>query len=597
MTTYHLTGTATDTMGAVASGSLTFTSTAAAPPRVVKRSFMEHRISWGSVIDQSPKGPTFSDVTQDGTANAFGHTSPPYPVTLGLTFEVLSVVRLTGCRIYKAPNATGTAIPVKLWSGTGTEVATATIPSWVVDVGGWRQVTFSSPVTLTPGTLYTIGYFAPDGIFSWSPWVWHAQDTCVWPLLNHMFNDASSGASGGSVNGWDDPGGTIIFPTHHIASNYYIDPQVEWDEPMPAYPGGTGYWDQWTNPASVGSGRHAFPVAVFFSDPEYLADYYDAGINTLVAGAPVGDSGKAYIDAHNAMGNTMDWYGPAFFGDDPAGIVRVMTDEPGVAAQIVGYHLDDEPDMSIPYRPPSLLQTWASGLRSVDSTRPIALGMGRLSLRNQSFQWAPQGASAQTVNELWRQWTAIADLITCDDYTLTPDQDTLGGVGHLDLRVAPRSHERHHRHGQAGVGHRRDDVADPEQAHPRGGAQGGVGHAHRWRPGHPVLRPPLRVGLRDRGLRRHAARRADEGDGHRAVGPSTVAGSRSARTRGEPRHRDHELEHDVGSDGRDDGRPDALHDPHRRWAPVPLRDGHSAWCDDGHVHDPVVVRSDCHGPR
>ena len=421
MTTHHLTATATDTMGAAASASLTVADGAAASPRVVRRSMMTHRISWGSVVDQSIKGPSFSDVTQDPTANAYGHTSPTYPVTLGLTFSVLAEVRFVGCRIYKAPNATGT-IPVNLWSPDGTVVATASAGTWSADAGGWRQVTFA-PVVLEPGITYTLGYFAPDGIFSWSPWVWNGQDTCVWPLLNAKFNDAGSGSMG-SVNGWDDLPSNIIFPTHHIASNYYIDPIVEWDDPMPAYSGGPGYFAQWTTSWS----RHAFPVGVFFADPEYLSGYYAAGINTLVAGAPVGDSGQAYIDAHNAMGNTMDWW-PAFFGNDPAGIVRIMADEPGLAAQIVGYHLDDEPDMGVPYRPPSLLRTWANGLRSVDSTRPIALGMGRLSLRNQSFQWAPQGASAQLVNELWPQWTDCADLLTCDDYTLTPDQDTAGVWG------------------------------------------------------------------------------------------------------------------------------------------------------------------------
>jgi hypothetical protein len=428
MTAHNFTGTATDTMGAAATDTLVVNSTATAAPRVVRRSFMDHRISWGPVIDQSIKGPTFSDTLGDGTADRFGRTSPPDSVTLGLTFEVLAPVRFTGCRIYKAPNATGTAIPVKLWSGTGTELATATIPSWTVDAGGWRQVTFPAPVNLTPGVGYTIGYLSGDGIFAWSPWVWHAQDTCVWPLLNRKLADSVEGSTQGSVNGFDDAGDIIAFPSHHIASNYYIDPQVEWDEPMPAFTGGTGYWDQWTNSSTVGGGRHAFPVAVFFSDPPYLEEYYEAGVNTLMAGAPVGNDGPAYIDAMNSFGNVMDWW-PSFLGSDPAGIVRVMADEPAIAAQIVGYHLDDEPDMSVPYRPPSLLRGWANGLRSVDSTRPIVMGMGRWAIRNQSFQWAPQGATAQTVNELWREWTACGDLITCDDYTLTANEDPLGVWG------------------------------------------------------------------------------------------------------------------------------------------------------------------------
>ena len=126
-------------------------------------------------------------------------------------------------------------------------VTATTIPSWVADDGGWRQVTFPAPVNLVPGVVYTIGCFAADGIFAWSPWVWHAQDTCVWPLINHKFND-TGGGSIGSCDGWDELPSAIVFPSHHIASNYYIDPQVEWDDPMPAYAGGSGYEAQWTAP-------------------------------------------------------------------------------------------------------------------------------------------------------------------------------------------------------------------------------------------------------------------------------------------------------------------------------------------------------------
>jgi len=150
------------------------------------------------------------------------------------------------------------------------------------------------------------------------------------------------------------------------------------------------------------------------------------GVNTLVAGYPGGDG--SYIEAMNSFGNKMDWW-PAFEGDNPANIVRIMAENPAIAAQIVGYSLDDEPDMASPYRPPSLLRTWAHGLRRLDSTRPFQLGMGRVAIRNQSFIGAPQGSTPQVQNELWREWTGIADLITCDDYTLTPYDDPAGVWG------------------------------------------------------------------------------------------------------------------------------------------------------------------------
>lgn len=430
MTAHTLTGTVTDPMSATATGSLVVNSTASAPLRVVRRSFMDSRISWGPIIDQSVKGPTFSDVLGDASIDVFGHTSPPTAVTLSTQFEVLAPVRFTGCRIYKAPNAAGTAIPVKLWSAPdyaittpGTQLATTTIPSWVADGGGWRQVTFPSPVNLVPGVVYTVGYLAINGIYAYSPWVWHAQDTCVWPLLNHRLSESVSGNTQGSANGFEPSLATaIVYPDRHTASNYYIDPQVEWDDPMPGY--GPTFLNQWTGP----QGRHAFPVAVFHADPPYVAEYYAAGVNTLIEGSPVGDQGLDYIEAMNAMGNVMDWW-PAFFGDDPAEIVTVQTNEPGIASQIIGYSLDDEPDMSSPYRPPSLHQGWVAGMRQRDATRPFQLGFGRVSIRNQSFSWSPQGASPQTVNELWREWSSFGDLITCDDYTLSDYENPAGVWG------------------------------------------------------------------------------------------------------------------------------------------------------------------------
>jgi hypothetical protein len=413
MATHTFTGTATDTLAAVDTDTLVFTSTASAASRVVTRSLMANRVNWGSVVDGTVQGPTFSDATPEATNMiGIGVTSPPDPVTVAQIFTVLAPCRFTGCRIYKAPNAVGTSIPVRLWSGvtSGTTLATETIASWVVDDGGWQQVTFATPIDLDVGTTYVCGYLSADGIYAYSAWVFNAQDTVVWPIVAKTLFEVSGVRSDGNAAG---AGASITFPTAHNATNYYIDIQVEWDDPLPGYSGGTEYFDQWSNPQST----FDFPVGVFFADPPNLAGYQALGINTLIAGFP----DAAYIAAMNALGNDMDWY--PYINPLSAELAFVEVEEPDIGAQIRGFQLDDEPDMSSPYRSPDLLRSWSNFMRQRDSTKPMYLNMGKWAVTNQSFAWSPTGASPETVNQLWRDWAELADIISCDQYSLNDNDD------------------------------------------------------------------------------------------------------------------------------------------------------------------------------
>ena len=113
--------------------------------RTVRRSFMTNRIRWGSVIDSSPRGPIFSDAAPE----VIGFYTAGDPITVSMWWTVDIPVRFTGCRIYKAPNATGVDIPIRLWSQTGaitgSRLASTTVGTWTVDAGGWRQVDVPRP--------------------------------------------------------------------------------------------------------------------------------------------------------------------------------------------------------------------------------------------------------------------------------------------------------------------------------------------------------------------------------------------------------------------------------------------------------------------
>lgn len=246
--------------------------------------------------------------------------------------------------------------------------------------------------------------------------MFHAQDTVVWPLKNVMMAEVAGVRSHGTAVHLG--ASSITFPTTHHGTSYYIDPQVEWGDPMPGYTGGTAYHAQWSTPHT----RHAFPIGVFYSDPENLADYYAMGVNTLVAGYLVGSNAADYVAAMNAMGNTMDWW-PTLGNLSAAELVATLTDEPDIAEQVVGYVLWDEPDLSATYVPPATLRAYVNGMHQRDSTRPIMLGFGKMAVRNQGFFGGPAGGSIQLLNEYWREWASIADVISCDDYTLSPGDD------------------------------------------------------------------------------------------------------------------------------------------------------------------------------
>jgi hypothetical protein len=87
----------------------------------------------------------------------------PNAVELGVKFQSSLAGTVTGIRFYKGPQNTGTHVG-NLWSATGALLATAAFANETV--GGWQQVNFSSPVTLTPGTTYVASYHTSSGFYS-----------------------------------------------------------------------------------------------------------------------------------------------------------------------------------------------------------------------------------------------------------------------------------------------------------------------------------------------------------------------------------------------------------------------------------------------
>jgi Domain of unknown function (DUF4082)/Bacterial Ig-like domain/Bacterial Ig domain len=82
---------------------------------------------------------------------------------VGVQFSSDLAGKITGIRFYKGSGNTGTHTGT-LWNASGNVLATGTFTGETDS--GWQTLTFSTPVSVTPGTIYTASYFAPAGHYA-----------------------------------------------------------------------------------------------------------------------------------------------------------------------------------------------------------------------------------------------------------------------------------------------------------------------------------------------------------------------------------------------------------------------------------------------
>ncbi|MCK1335491.1 DUF4082 domain-containing protein [Bradyrhizobium sp. 38] len=129
-------------------------------------------------------------------------------VNLGVRFTSSAAGTITGIKYYKSANDTGTHTG-SLWSSTGTLLATATFTNETSS--GWQTVTFSSPVSITPGTTY-IASFHSNGRYA---------DTPSYFTTAHANGPLTASASNNGVYTY---GTANLFPTSTFnATNYWVD--------------------------------------------------------------------------------------------------------------------------------------------------------------------------------------------------------------------------------------------------------------------------------------------------------------------------------------------------------------------------------------
>lgn len=135
-------------------------------------------------------------------------------VELGVRFRSDVSGFVTGVRFYKGAGNTGTHLG-RLWSATGTRLATATFTAETAS--GWQQVNFTTPIAVTAGTTYVASYYAPVGRYAADENFFTSTGVDRAPLRA----PASAANAPNNVYRYGSGGG---FPSStYRATNYWVD--------------------------------------------------------------------------------------------------------------------------------------------------------------------------------------------------------------------------------------------------------------------------------------------------------------------------------------------------------------------------------------
>ena len=174
--------------------------------------------------------PPFVSLGVTCPCSIFGSTAPTSPDSgdatageLGIKFKADAPGTVTGIRFFKATANTGTHTG-SLWSASGTLLATATFTNETAS--GWQNVAFSTPVTVTPGTVYVASYYAPKGHYSESAGYMYNSPSPQ-PLGSVSLDSGNLHALRnvpGTDNGLYKYSSSSTFPTNTFnAENYWVD--------------------------------------------------------------------------------------------------------------------------------------------------------------------------------------------------------------------------------------------------------------------------------------------------------------------------------------------------------------------------------------
>jgi N,N-dimethylformamidase beta subunit-like protein/uncharacterized protein DUF4082/concanavalin A-like lectin/glucanase superfamily protein/fibronectin type III domain protein/BACON domain-containing protein/Big-like domain-containing protein len=238
-TSFTVTGTATDTGGAVAGIEISTDGGGSWHPATGTNSWSYSWIAHGApranvlarAVDDSGNieaSPASVTVDIRCPCTLAGSAVTPWAVDSGDTNSLEVGVRfksdlngtISGIRFYKASANTGTHIG-NLWRADGTLLARGTFSGETAT--GWQQLNFATPVEIEAGATYVASYFAPNGHYSVSEYYYYKPA----PQGGNQLDSAPLHvlpANGGAGNGVFAYTTSTTFPAlDGDGSNYAVD--------------------------------------------------------------------------------------------------------------------------------------------------------------------------------------------------------------------------------------------------------------------------------------------------------------------------------------------------------------------------------------
>jgi hypothetical protein len=113
-------------------------------------------VTWSFTVANCPCSLWPSTATPATLASSTRDGRPlpgPWTYEVGTKIQVSSPTDVTAIRYYRSPGETGTHVGT-LWNSAGQKIVQVTFSGETAS--GWQQQALASPVTLTPGTVYTV---------------------------------------------------------------------------------------------------------------------------------------------------------------------------------------------------------------------------------------------------------------------------------------------------------------------------------------------------------------------------------------------------------------------------------------------------------
>jgi hypothetical protein len=160
-------------------------------------------------------------VSEAQTVTLFGNAVPSTPVdndtaavTVGVKFWSSQPGTIAGIRFYRGHKASSSGYTVKLFSASGTLLASAKTGKDTCAVPCWEEVNFASPISIAGNTTYVAAYYTGNGQY--------ADDQ--YGLTNGIASGSLIAPASGQVGGNGVYTYSTGFPMQvWNASNYYVD--------------------------------------------------------------------------------------------------------------------------------------------------------------------------------------------------------------------------------------------------------------------------------------------------------------------------------------------------------------------------------------